>query len=136
MFKKIIRKWTRLKLFVMASEDNIFRVYYITSCMAMSIIYDQIRSMIAPLTDKSIGKNLFEINYELHNKQYKMIVRNKRGPCPISQITNENGIDITDHILPYMGPNYDWHGYKPSAGTFGYTELVIAYSNGDSETIK
>jgi len=136
MFKKLTRKWTRLKLFVMASETNIFRIYYLTSYMALSIIYDRLQSMILPVTEKTISKNLFEISYSLHNKQYKMIVRNKRGPCPISQITNENGIDITDHILPYMGPNYDWHGYKPSAITFGHTEIVITYSNGESENIK
>lgn len=136
MFRKLTRKWTRLKLFVMASETNMFRVYYITSRMALSIIYDLLISSLSQPNEKLVGKNLFEVGYQLNDKPYKMIVRNRRGPCPISFITDELGIDITDHIIPYMGPFYDWHGYEPPASTFGYKEINITYTNGNSRKIK
>jgi hypothetical protein len=46
---------------------------------------------------------------DIKGKVYKMVVLPTRGPSPIIQIRNQDEKDITDDILPYFGPNYDWH---------------------------
>ena len=58
---------------------------------------------------KKLDKNTFLVEYIIKGKVYKMIVIPTKGPSSIIQIRNQDEKDITDHILPYFGPNYDWH---------------------------
>jgi hypothetical protein len=130
--------WSKLKIFAMKSETNIFRVYYITLGMALSITLEQIKKKLTRTTrDKKVGKNIYLIEYELSGKQYKMIVKQRRGPCPVVSITTETMNDIMDAVIPYMGPNYDWYGVKhPSPNTFGCDKLIIQYLNGTTEILE
>ena len=61
---------------------------------------------------KQYSKNKYEITYAINDKIYKIRSNFKKGPCPILKISNENNVDITYDILPYLGPNYDWHNNK------------------------
>lgn len=87
--------------------------------------------------DVKVGKNLYEISYTLTGKKYKMLVRVKRGPCPIESIRDEADNDITELVLPYMGPSFDWYGERPPRPeVFGCKKLTIENSNGRFETIE
>jgi hypothetical protein len=57
-----------------------------------------------------IGRNKFEVTYLISGKVYTMVVIPVRGPSPVLQVINDSEEDVTDKVLPYLGPRYDWHG--------------------------
>lgn len=85
--------------------------------------------------DTSVGKNTYEVSYRLLGKNYKMLVKVRRGPCPINTILDEDGRDITNKVLPYMGPKFDWHGQRPDPSFFKCETLNIERLDGTLEII-
>ena len=81
-----------------------------------------------------LDKNTYILSYILHDKEYKMIVKIARGPSPILNIKNEDDKDLTDIIIPYLGPKNDWHNYKFTPKFFDCKSLSFELLNG--ETIK
>ena len=41
------------------------------------------------------------------------------------QISNENSEDITEIILPYLGPENNWHGANLTPNILGYKSLIF-----------
>ena len=58
----------------------------------------------------------------------------KKGPCPILKISDKNDVDITCDILPFLGPNYDWHHNKFTPFDFGYNSIIFELKNGNGYT--
>ena len=85
---------------------------------------------------KKIGKNKYELKYVINGKLYKKIIIPERGPLPIISITNENDDDITEHILPYIGPNNNFHNENFSPNFFGYKKLLFEMCNGNIKIFK
>jgi len=83
---------------------------------------------------RHIDNKKSELTYVINGRIYKMIIIRKRGPSPILQISNNFEIDVTDQILPYMGPQYDWHGNKFTPEFFGYSSLTFELGNGTEYT--
>lgn len=96
-----------------------------------TIIYQRINNNV-----KKIDTKTYEISYVINNKLYKMIVVPKRGPAPILQVSDENDNNITSYILPYMGPEYDWHGKKLKPRFFGVKFMAFQLDNGTEYTIE
>ena len=61
-------------------------------------------------TVKRVKKNTYLVTYVIDGKVYKMFVVPTRGPAPVLQISDDEGYDVTRVVLPFMGPNYNWHG--------------------------
>lgn len=80
---------------------------------------------------KKLDKNIYEVTYVINGRLYKLIIIPTRGPAPILQISDERGEDMTDKILPYMGPQYNWHGNKYlTPGFFNCRELNFELADG------
>jgi hypothetical protein len=71
-----------------------------------------------------------ELIYFFNRKQYRMILKQKKGPNPILQISH-NDIDVTDDILPYFGPEMNWHHFIFNPLFWGYDHLVFQLSDGN-----
>jgi hypothetical protein len=82
---------------------------------------------------KKIDKNTYELTYIINENVYKMIVSPKRGPSPVLQIIDHNMNDVTEEILPYLGPNYDWHGKKFSIDFFNKESLTFEMTDGSTK---
>lgn len=78
-----------------------------------------------------IDKNKYELKYVINGKLYKKIIKPNRGPIPVISVTNENNCDVTEQILPYMGPNNDFHNEKFTPKFFGHNTLVFEMLNGN-----
>lgn len=78
---------------------------------------------------RKLDQNKYEISYVIAGRLYKLIVCPKRGPLPMISVKNENGIDVTDNILQYLGPNYDWHKILITPEQLGYKSLTFEYPN-------
>lgn len=107
-----------------------FMIVFISSEMLIQSFY---QSLVQYLDDsvKKIGKNKYELKYVINGKLYKKIIIPERGPLPIICITNENNEDITEYILPYIGPNNNFHNEKFSPNFFGYKKLIFEMSDGN-----
>ncbi len=50
-------------------------------------------------------------------------------PCTESEyqfhITTKNGIDVTENVIKFMGPNYDFYGVKIKVNEIGYDSLMF-----------
>lgn len=85
---------------------------------------------------KRMGYNTYELTYVIKGRVYKMIVTPPRGPPAVLQIINDEGDDVTDLILPYMGPYNDWYGTNIKPSYFGFETLTFELSNSEQYVIK
>ena len=77
---------------------------------------------------------LYELTYVINNKLYKQVINPQRGPNPIVSITDEDGLELFEIIIPYVGPRYDWHRSDLTPKFFGYKTLKFVMLNGDTYT--
>lgn len=132
---KQYEKWNRLKLLVSTTETNTFRIYYVSLKMVFSVVYSDLLNKITNNNAIIVGRHVYQVDYTLNSRSYSMMVTPTRGPNPISNIINQNGENITDQILPFMGPKYDWHGHVPKASLFGHTKIIIQNHDGTETEI-
>ena len=85
---------------------------------------------------KKIDRKTSVLTYVFAGKKYKLIIKPKRGPSPILQISNEKFEDLTDEIMPYLGPKYNWHGDNFNPSFFGCKTLTFECSDGKSTIFK
>ena len=81
-------------------------------------------------TVEQINRNKFIFKYSINGKMFKIPVTIKRGPCPIIYVHNENNIDVTDDLLQFAGPAYDFHKQELTPLFFNSKTLYIEFANG------
>ena len=126
-------KWISLNNLVSSQHNSKIMIKIISLQMIFKSLY---LSFIQYMNNSiiKIDKNSYELSYIVHGKLYKMIIKPIRGPVPILCVTNENNIDITEQILPYLGPNNDWHGKKYYPDFFKHKTLNIELLDGTKKT--
>ena len=83
-----------------------------------------------------VKKHVYDIEYMIHFNRYRIRVNYKHGPPPFDTFLTKDGTDITSDILPYMGPNQDFHGITYTPNDFGYEEIIVESENGDKRTFQ
>jgi hypothetical protein len=79
--------------------------------------------------------NFYEITYFIDDKEYKMVIKEKRGPKDVLQIIGDDE-DITDMIEPYLGPYNNFHGSVFTPSFFKKDFLSFQLSNGNEITFE
>jgi hypothetical protein len=128
-------KWTDLKSLVSTNQKNKAKVIYICFKMIGIALWISFLQYINTSV-KKLDRNIYEMRYVVNGRLYKMVVIPKRGPTPVLQISNDEDIDVTSQILPYMGPQYDWHNNKLTPKFFNYKTLTFQLSDGTEYTVK
>lgn len=77
---------------------------------------------------------LVVVPYRINGVEYKMMTKHRKGPCSILVITDQDGVDVTDIVLPYMGPLHNWHGHDFKPQDLGYKRLTFLTSDFVEET--
>lgn len=80
-----------------------------------SIVQHLNNEVFVDLKYKLYGNNYI---YRLYLNNDPMIIRNL-------YVTDENGEDVTERVVKYMGPNYDFHGVDMTPEILGYKSLNI-----------
>lgn len=83
---------------------------------------------------KKTSSNTYEIRYVLSGKIYKLVVIPKKGPKNVLQVIDDNNQDITNLIVPYLGPAEDWHSSKFKPSFFNRKTLTFNLSSSDDVT--
>lgn len=123
-------RWKQLNTLVSAKHGKKYMIILVSIAMILKMLY---LNFIQYLNNsvKKIGKNMYEVSYVVNGKFYKMIVSPTRGPAQILQVTDQDNNDVTDDILSYVGPRYDWHNTKFSPNFWGYTSLTFQMHDGN-----
>ena len=74
---------------------------------------------------QKFNKTLMKIPYKYKDKTYFYLLKIPKGFPPVQKIEDDGGNDISDQILPYLGPNLDCHNTKISPMDFGYSKVVV-----------
>lgn len=82
---------------------------------------------------KKIDNKRYEMSYVLNGKLYSMVIKEKRGPLPYLQISNDRSDDVTDFVSKYYGPERNWHNKELSPGFFGFEELTFEMKSCDTK---
>jgi hypothetical protein len=113
------------------------------NCKAMYITFRLICSMLWIMflqhintTIRKVNRKTSELTYVIAGRKYKLLIKPKRGPVPILQISNEKSEDVTNEVLPFMGPQYDWHGQKFTPCSFNCKVLTFECADGSSQSFK
>jgi hypothetical protein len=130
------RRWKSLNTLIRTNKrnnNNNCVVIYISCKMIVQAMY---LSLVQYMNNsvKKVDKNVYEVSYQIKGKTYKIIVIPDKGPNKILQISNDSQIDVTNHVLPYLGPNYNWHGTKLAPKFFGYKSLTFELYDGSEKT--
>lgn len=125
-------KYKKVRSIIPLKNKDIFKILCrITSEVSKMYYIKFIQYMNSSVVQ--LDKNVYEITYVVNNKTYKMIVSPKKGPPPILQVINDDN-DVTELIIPYAGPSFDWHNNKFTPSFFGYSSLTFELSDGDEKT--
>lgn len=131
---KKFKKFRKLNSLVATGETENFKIIYVSlKLIAKASYISFIQYMNNSVTPIEGGKS-YELTYVINGRIYKLIVTPIRGPVPIMQISNDNGEDVTDIVLPYMGPQYDWHYREFAPRFFGYKSLTFELADGSERT--
>lgn len=83
-----------------------------------------------------VDKHVYDIQYQIHLKKYKIRVRNKKGPSIYQHFYDPYANDITYEIIPYVGPNHDFHNISYTPKDFGYLNITVLYKDGSKHLFK
>ena len=138
-------KYTELYEFIKKNEHNNsainkVRIHYKANRIILSFIfnylYDNIYNSFLLIYNinnvKRIDNKTFEITYYINKIKYVLVTRIKRGPNSINRISDENDEDITNLVLPYLGPNIDCHhnsNKRITPNFFGKKQLYFSLDN-------
>ena len=82
-----------------------------------------------------INKKQVVVSYILNGSLYKFLVYKRNGPLDILMIIDENRTDVTDQILPFYGPNQNWHGQKFKPDFWKKKLLIFKFNNGEKDVL-
>jgi hypothetical protein len=74
--------------------------------------------------NEKFNRDYIKISYTYKDKPYFYLLKVKRGVTPLLSMTNENGDNVMDELLPYLGPNLDCHNTPVTPMDFGYKRIV------------
>lgn len=87
---------------------------------------------------ENVGSNQFDVHYVLGNQLYKFRIQGRKGPHvpKVLQIIDEKDNDVTQSLLPYLGPREDWHQIIYQPGSLGFHHLTFNLSDGSHKTFQ
>ncbi len=124
------QKWKRLNNLVSSKYKGNLMINWVSLCMLLESKYIDILQYLNK-TFRKIDKNTYEITYKINGRIYKMIVKPNRGPGIVNKILNENNEDVTEKLIPYLGPNNNWHHNNFNVDFFNYEKLTFELCNGE-----
>ena len=126
------RKWNSLNKLVSTKNENYICVIYYSLKLLCQALYISLLQWLNNYLVKQ-DKNSYLLTYTINGKVYKNLIKVKRGPSPVIQISTENMEDVTNLVLSYLGPSYNWHGNEYTPNLLGYKTLVFECANGDEK---
>jgi hypothetical protein len=81
-----------------------------------------------------IDKHRSILTYHLNGRLYKIVLDHRKGPALVLLVTDENEEDVTDIVVPFLGPKRDWHKREFTPEFWGRKQLSFDLSTGENKT--
>lgn len=81
-------------------------------------------------------KHRFVLTYVADGRLYKMASARRKGPPLVLLVLDENGEDVSDLVIPFLGPERNWHKNSFTPNFWGKKRLVFELSDGRAETFE
>lgn len=117
--------YKNMKLFLLKCKI----VYKIGKVLVFNHIHQKLYKTV-----KQVSKTVYTVTFSIRSQTYIFPVSVIREPSPVLQVINDKSEDITDEILQYMGPAYNWFGHEYSPAFFNYEEMTFELANSQSVT--
>lgn len=129
------KKFRELNKLVSRQYKTIGMILYVSISMVIKMYWLNFLQW----TNKSIeflNKKDIVVSYILHGKLYKVLLKSKKGPEMVLLVTDENDEDVTDLVIPYIGPNNDWHHNTFNPSFWNKKILNFELCSGDKLSFK
>jgi hypothetical protein len=123
-------EWKRLNNLVSTQHKSKFIVTIVSLKMVGEALYQSLVQYLDNSVVK-INKNTYTVSYVINGKLYKTVIIPKRGPLPVLSVENENNLDVTHEVLPYLGPHNDWNNHHYTPEFFKHKKLKFELLNGE-----
>lgn len=78
-----------------------------------------------------IDNDTYVLSYVIEGILYRTIITpSKLGP-PVLLVSDNASNDVSDIVLPYLGPIYNWHGLALTPASLGFDKLIFEMSDGN-----
>jgi hypothetical protein len=126
-------QWKSINELVATQETCRFWVVILSIRIVLSTLY---LSLVQYMSNsvRRLDPKTYEISYTVEGKSYRFVTKVRRGPAPVTAITDGGGNDLTNTVLQYFGPRYDWHGSEFSPRFFCVDSLTFLLPDGVSKT--
>lgn len=135
---KVVEKYTQfrqLNKLVSTQYKTIGMILYVSVCMILKMYWMNFLQW-SNNTIENIDKKTVVISYIINGKLYKLLVKHKKGPNSILLILDENNNDISDDIIPYLGPNENWHNNEFKPSFWNKDKIIFELSCGERKIFK
>jgi hypothetical protein len=126
------RKFRELNKLVETRYKTIGMIVWVSICMIAKMWWLNFLHW-ANNAVEHIDKKTVVVSYMLNGKMYKIVTRPRRGPTGVLLIC-EGEEDVSDLVMPFMGPNDDWHGFVFTPTFWGKESLTFYLSSGEQKT--
>jgi hypothetical protein len=129
------QKFRRINNLVSTNHKGFFTITWVSICIVSQSIWVEIVQYFNNSIIKIHG-NKYELTYVIKGKTYKMLVKVKKGPRNILFVLDENGVDVSHIMFPYLGPEENFHNQIYTPRFFNKKKLVFELYNGTEKTFE
>jgi len=77
--------------------------------------------------------NQLVVSYVANGRLYKLLTKARKGPIVIQLVIDENGDDVSDEVLPFYGPERNWHKMDFTPEFWGKKKLIFELASGEAK---
>lgn len=78
-----------------------------------------------------IDNDTYVLSYVLEGILYRTIITPSKLGHPVLLVSDNASNDVSDIVLPYLGPSYNWHGLALTPASLGFDRLIFEMSDGN-----
>jgi Family of unknown function (DUF5772) len=125
-------KFTQLNKLVATQHSSRFMVLYVSILMVIKMWWMNFLQY-SNNTIEIYDKKSVNISYILDGRLYKLYVKRRRGPVLVLLVTDENNEDVSDLVIPYMGPERNWHNTVFTPNFWNKENLTFELSSSETK---
>ena len=125
------QKFRKINKLVATNYKGVCTIFWISLCMILKMFWIYILQYFNNTV--ILQDNKYIITYVIKGKLYKMCVKPQRGPSKVLLVSDENHEDVSHLVLPYIGPEENFHSSLFTPTFFNRKELVFELSNGSEK---
>lgn len=135
VIEKNYNKYKKYKQLLSIRYTCITHIWWYGSCLLVNIAWCRFKQTVMS-NIKKISRRKWVLSYTINGELYKIIIHKKSGPFPIILAIDEDGNDITDMVIPYVGANNDFHRCHITPKYFNKKEITFETADGESIRFK